>query len=80
MQEVTVHASRDYGILIGTGLLPRLGQEAARCVKGRKVCIVSETNVYPHHGAAAEESLKAAGFTVVSYVFPAGESSKNGQN
>lgn len=80
MQEVTVHASRDYRILIGTGLFPRLGQEAARCVKGRKVCIVSETNVYPHHGAAAEESLKSAGFTVVSYVFSAGESSKNGQN
>lgn len=80
MQEVTVHASRDYRILIGTGLLPRLGQEAARYVKGRKVCIVSETNVYPHHGAAAEESLKEAGFTVVSYVFSAGESSKNGQN
>ena len=80
MQEVTVHASRDYRILIDTGLLPRLGQEAARCVKGRKVCIVSETNVYPHHGAAAEESLKSAGFTVVSYVFSAGESSKNGQN
>lgn len=80
MQEVTVHASRDYRILIGTGLLPLLGQEAARCVKGRKVCIVSETNVYPHHGAAAEESLKSAGFTVVSYVFSAGESSKNGQN
>lgn len=80
MQEVTVHASRDYRILIGIGLLPRLGQEAARCVKGRKVCIVSETNVYPHHGAAAEESLKSAGFTVVSYVFSAGESSKNGQN
>lgn len=80
MQEVTIHASRDYRILIGTGLLPRLGQEAARCVKGRKVCIVSETNVYPHHGAAAEESLKSAGFTVVSYVFSAGESSKNGQN
>lgn len=80
MQEVTVHASRDYGILIGAGLLPRLGQEAARCVKGRKVCIVSETNVYPHHGATAEESLKKAGFTVVSYVFPAGESSKDGQN
>lgn len=80
MQEITVHASRDYRILIGTGLLPRLGQEAARCVKGRTVCIVSETNVYPHHGPAAEESLKSAGFTVVSYVFSPGESSKNGQN
>ena len=80
MQKVTVHASRDYRILIGSGLLPHLGQEAAQCVKGRKACIVSESNVYPRHGAAAEESLKSAGFTVISYVFPAGEASKSGEN
>lgn len=79
MQKVTVHASHDYDILIGSGLLPSLGQEAVKCVWGRKACVVSESNVYPLHGAAAEQSLKAAGFEVVSYVFPAGEESKNGQ-
>ena len=79
MQKVTVHASHDYDILIGSGLLPSLGQEAVKCVRGGKACVVSESNVYPLHGAAAEQSLKAAGFEVVSYVFPAGEESKNGQ-
>lgn len=79
MQKVTVHASHDYDILIGSGLLTSLGQEAARCVRGRRACIVSESNVYPLHGGAAKRSLEAAGFEVVSYVFPAGEESKNGQ-
>ena len=79
MQKVTVHASHDYDILIGSGLLPVLGQEAAKCVRGRRACIVSESNVYPLHGDAAQRSLEAAGFEVVSYVFPAGEESKNGQ-
>lgn len=80
MQKVTVHASRNYEILIGSGLLSALGEETARCVHGKKVCLVSDSNVYPLHGPVAEESLKKAGFHVISYVFPAGEESKNGGN
>lgn len=79
MNTVTVRASRQYDILIGQGLLPTLGAEAKKLGKAQKVCVVSESNVYPLYGAAAEESLKSAGFSVVSYVFPAGEESKNGQ-
>lgn len=80
MTTVTVNASRSYDIKIGSGLLSTLGQEAAALGKAQSVCIVSETNVYPLHGKTAEESLKNAGFRVVSYVFPAGEASKNGEN
>ena len=79
MQKVTVSASRSYDILIGPGLLAALGQEAAKFPKVKTVCIVSETNVYPLHGPAAEKSMKDAGFDVVSYVFPAGEESKCGE-
>ena len=79
MNAVTVRASRQYDILIGQGLLPTLGAEAKKLGKAQKVCVVSETNVYPLYGAAVEESLKSAGFSVVSYVFPAGEESKNRQ-
>ena len=78
MQKVTVNASRSYDILIGSGLLATLGAEARKFPKVKKVCIVSETNVYPRHGSAAEQSLRDAGFEVVSYVFPAGEESKCG--
>ena len=78
MQKVTVNASRSYDILIGSGLLATLGAEARKFPRVKKVCIVSETNVYPRHGAAAEQSLRDAGFEVISYVFPAGEESKCG--
>ena len=78
MNAVTVRASRQYDILIGQGLLPTLGAEAKKLGKAQKVCVISETTVYPLYGAVAEESLKSAGFSVVSYVFPAGEESKNG--
>ena len=79
MQKVTVNVSRSYDILIGSGLLDTLGREAKKFPKVKTVCVVSETNVYPLHGAAVEKSLREAGFKVVSYVFPAGEESKSGE-
>ena len=76
MKTVTVNASKAYDIKIGPGLLDTLGAEAAILGKAKKIAIVSETNVYPLYGSQAENSLKAAGFTVASFVFPAGEESK----
>ena len=78
MNTVTVRASKQYDILIGPGLLPTLGAEAKKLGKAKTVCIVSETTVWPLYGKTAADSLANAGFQVVSYVFPAGEESKNG--
>ena len=76
MRTVSVKASRSYEVRIGSGLLDTLG--AAIPEKVKKVCIVSETNVWPLHGDAAVKSIEQAGFEVVSFVFPAGEASKCG--
>ena len=76
MRTVTVAASKQYDIHIGPGLLQALGQEVCKLGKMQTVCIVSETTVFPLYGAAAAASLEQAGFTVVSFVFPAGEESK----
>ena len=78
MNTVTVSASKTYDVLIGSGLLSTLGTEAKKLGKAQKVCIVSESTVFPLYGAAAKESLENAGFQVVSYIFPSGEESKNG--
>jgi len=78
MITVTVNASKTYDIHIGSGLLSKLGSEAAKLGKAKKVCIVSETNVWPLYGQAAQVSMENAGFDVISFVFPAGEASKNG--
>ena len=79
MNTVTVNASKTYNILIGSGLLPTLGAEAVKLGKIKTACIVSESNVWPLYGQIAEKSLLDAGINVCSFVFPAGEESKNGQ-
>lgn len=78
MNTVTVNASKTYDVRIGSGLLPQLGAEVKKLGKAQKICIVSETTVYPLYGKTVADSLERAGFSVVSFVFPAGEESKNG--
>ena len=78
MKTVTVTASKTYDVLIGSGILSDLGAETAKLGKARKIAIVSDSNVWPLYGRIASDSLKNAGFSVVSFVFPAGEESKNG--
>ncbi len=78
MNTVTVNASKAYDIHIGPGLLPAIGQHAKALGGAGMVCIVSDSAVYPFYGQIVKDSLESAGFTVVSYVFPQGEESKNG--
>ena len=78
MKTVTVSASKTYQVKIGSGLLAELGAEIARICKASKVAIVSDSNVWPLYGAAAEENLRSSGFQTAHFLFPAGESSKNG--
>lgn len=79
MKTITVSASRTYDIRIGHGLLTTLGEAVRDLGKVEKVFLVSDTQVYPLYGGAAEASLKAARYSVSSFVFPAGEESKNGE-
>ncbi len=78
MNTVSVTASKRYDVLIGSGLLDGLGALTRQVSRAKTVCIVSDSNVWPLYGARAKHSLEQAGFSVVSYVFPAGEASKNG--
>ena len=78
MKTVTVNASKQYNIHIGSGLLADLGNMAVALGKVAKVCIVSDSNVWPLYGIIAMDNLTKAGLDVVNFVFPAGEASKNG--
>ncbi len=78
MRTVTVSTSRNYDIQIGSGLLQTLGQETVKVCKAERVAIISDSTVWALYGQATVDSLQKAGFAVVHYVFPAGESSKNG--
>ena len=77
MKTVTVQASKNYTIKIGSGLLSTIGDELRSLGSAETVVIVSDSNVYPLYGQQVEDRLRTTGFLVLSYVFPAGEESKN---
>ncbi len=77
MRKVVVNTETPYEVLIGAGLLARSGELIAEAVpKGKKVALFSDDVVYGLYGAAAENSLRAAGKEPRAFVFPHGESSK----
>ena len=78
MITVEVNASKSYQVIIGSGLLPQLGQRTAALCKPKKAAIVSDSNVFPLYGSTVKQSLFDAGIETVEFVFPAGEESKNG--
>lgn len=78
MKTINVTASKSYDVLIGAGLLSSLGQRLLSVLKKPcKIAIISDSNVWPLYGEAAAAALAGTGFSVVKFVFPAGESSKN---
>lgn len=78
MTTVTVKASRTYEVTIGRGLLAQVGKEAARLLKGRSAAVVTDSNVAPLYLDRVKDALEGEGFRVCTFVFPAGEASKNG--
>ena len=80
MTTIHISASRPYDVLIGGGLLPNLGENAAALCRGRTACIVADDTVAALYEKTARTSLERAGFTVHVYIFPHGEQSKCGEN
>src|SRR5579872_1883465 len=68
---------RGYDILIGRGLLARLGDECAKLGLGRRCAIISDRNVTPRFGKAAQRSLAQAGYDSFLITVAAGETAKS---
>jgi 3-dehydroquinate synthase len=68
---------RSYRILIGGGLLTRLGRECARLKLGQRCAVITDSNVGPLYAETALESLREAGFDPIRITFPAGEQAKH---
>jgi len=68
--------ANSYEIHLGPKLLPQLGHLAARCVGGRRGCVVSNRSVARLYGSQTVETLRQAGMDVTLIEVPAGERSK----
>lgn len=80
MTSIHVTASREYDVLIDSGLLDMAGAYIAPLVKGRRALIVSDDVVYPLYGARLSCSLEAAGFEAGCFIVENGERAKSLEN
>lgn len=77
MRSVTVKTSATYEVLIGSGLLQKTGEAVKKVISPCKAAIVTDSTVVHLYEETVRQSLTEAGFSVCTFVFPAGEASKN---
>lgn len=70
---------RSYPIRIERGCLSRCGQLAADTLRGKKICVVTDSNVGPLYANTVLESFRSVGFQAHLVTIPAGETSKTPQ-
>jgi 3-dehydroquinate synthase len=68
---------RSYRILIGRGVLARLGPECARLKLNPRCAIITDARVGPRFAKSAAASLREAGFDPAVITMPAGEKAKS---
>ncbi len=76
MKKLFVNAGKGYEILIEKGILSSCGEYIRKVSNAKKVCIVSDSNVFPLYGERVKASLECSGFEALCFVFEAGEASK----
>ena len=77
IQTIPVRTSPAYTVQIAPGLLGRCGALLRDVLSPCRVAVVTDSTVAPLYLERVTASLTGAGFSVVSYVFPAGEAHKN---
>ncbi len=70
-------AGRAYDIVIGPGLVDKVGELSAGLVPSRRVIVVSDETVAPLYGARVCASFAKAGIEAAILTVPAGEGSKD---
>ena len=79
MKEFSVNVSDKSrsNIYIENGLISKAGKLIKEKFNCKKIALVSDTNVYPIYGDIIKSQLENEGYEVFTYIFKAGEASKN---
>lgn len=77
VKTLRVDTSRPYHIKVGFGLLDRAGELCREALpRAQKLAVVTDSNVQPLYLERVTDSLRQAGFQVLSLTVPAGEGAK----
>ena len=78
MYSIKVKASSgSYPLYIKNGFIEEIGVEVKKIYKGRKIAIVTDSNVNELYGQKVINSLKVEGFEAFKIVIKDGEESKS---
>lgn len=77
MKIIRVNASKEYDVVIGSGILSSLGERCASLFGKSRALIVTDSNVAPLWLQKAKASLENAGIDTLEFIFTAGEDSKS---
>ena len=77
MERVHIKTDREYDVLIGPGLLARVGEITGQAVRPCKAAIITDDTVRILYGEAVADSLEKAGFETDIWAFPHGEKNKS---
>lgn len=80
MERISVSASKKYDILIGEGLLLKVGELIREITSCRKAAIISDSTTNRLFSETVTASLEKSGFAVSEFTIPAGEESKSAEN
>lgn len=76
MKKIVVNLNKKYSILIEKEIFNKAGEHIKKITRANKICIISDSNVYPLYGEKLKENLQKEGFEVFDFIFEAGEKSK----
>ncbi len=77
MRTIHVDTGIPYDIYIENGILDKCGEHIKRISKAQRVTLITDSNVGPHYKWRVLNSLEQEGYQTATYVFTAGEESKN---
>lgn len=78
MKHINVCTSKTYDVIVGNGLICNAASYLQKVIAGKRIAIISDSNVWSVYGENLQNSLEACGYSIAYYVIPPGEQSKNG--
>lgn len=75
--KITVNASGKYDVIIGSDLIMKVGELISPVLPLCKIAVITDDTVDKLYSDIVIRSLESVGYSVVKFVFPHGEKSKN---
>ena len=77
VKTIKVNTSNQYEVVIGGGIIFNVGQLIKQVMPACKIALITDDTVDNLYANTVQTSLLQSGFSVVKFVFPHGEQSKN---